>query len=122
MYNRYIRNDDGHYRRIPVQDPPPPGEERGSPPPPPPPPGGAYAPPQGGGPNTPPPPQGGGPHVPPPPSGGGQRKGFLSGILSRLKLDEIDTSDLILLLLIFLLFREGEDEELLIALGLLLIL
>lgn len=112
MYNRYIRNDDGHYRRIPVQDPPPPGEERGAPPPPPPPPpGGAYAPPQGGG-----------SHVPPPPDGGGQRKGFLSGILSRLKLDEIDTSDLILLLLIFLLFREGEDEELLIALGLLLIL
>ena len=39
-----------------------------------------------------------------------------------LKLDELDTSDLILLLLIFLLFREGEDEELLIALGLLFIL
>ena len=36
--------------------------------------------------------------------------------------DELDTSDLILLLLIFLLFREGEDEELLIALGLLFIL
>ena len=98
MYNRYIRNDAGVYERIPIEEAPPfapPGYGEG-PPPPPPPPGGH-----------------------PPPKGG---KGILSGILDKLNLKDIDTSDLILLLLIVLLFREGEDEELLIALGLLLIL
>lgn len=58
----------------------------------------------------------------PPPPGGSGRQNPLRSILARLHLDSIDTGDLILLLLIFLLFREGEDEELLIALGLLLIL
>ncbi len=106
MYNRYVRNDSGQYERIPTQDAPPPG---GQPPPEGPPPG-----------NGPPPPHGGDGWAPPPHGGG--KQGFLSGILSRLKLDRIDTSDLILLLIIYLLFREGEDEELLIALGLLLIL
>ena len=94
MYNRYIRNDRGVYERIPVQDPPPS--------------------PEGG----PPPPPWEEPFRQPPPKGGG----FLQGILSRLHLDSIDAGDLILLLIIYLLFREGEDEELLIALGLLLIL
>ena len=94
MYNRYIRNDRGVYERIPVQDPPPS--------------------PEGG----PPPPTWEEPFRQPPPKGGG----FLQGILSRLHLDSIDAGDLILLLIIYLLFREGEDEELLIALGLLLIL
>ena len=42
--------------------------------------------------------------------------------MSRLRLDEMDTGDLLLLLIIFLLFKDGEDEEMLIALGLLLIL
>lgn len=98
MYNRYIRNDTGLYER--VQEGPPPGgpgrNEAG------PPPGGAAG-----------------------PSGGSRpegRRGFLSGILDRLNLKNMETEDLILLLLIFLLYREGEDEELLIALGLLLIL
>ena len=102
MYNRYIRNDTGLYER--VQEGPPPGgpgrNEAG------PPPGGPSWGPTGGSP-------------------GGQkegRKGFLSGILDRLNLKNMETEDLILLLLIFLLYREGEDEELLIALGLLLIL
>lgn len=96
MYNRYIRNDRGIYERVPVPDPPP------SP---------------GGGP-PPPPPSWEEPFRQPPPKGGG----FLQGILSRFHLDSIDAGDLILLLIIYLLFREGEDEELLIALGLLLIL
>lgn len=51
-----------------------------------------------------------------------QENGFLRKILDRLKLEEIDTGDLLLLLLLLLLFSEGEDDELLIALGLLLIL
>ena len=50
------------------------------------------------------------------------KNGILSSLLNRLKLDEIDTGDLLLLLILFLLFRESDDEELLIALGLLLIL
>ena len=48
--------------------------------------------------------------------------GLLSRLLGRLKLEDMDTGDLLLLAILFLLFREGEDEELLIALGLLLIL
>ena len=51
-----------------------------------------------------------------------RRPRLFSGILEKLNLKDIDTGDLLLLLLIFLLFRESEDEELLIALGLLLIL
>lgn len=105
MYNRYVRSDDGRYERIPTPEPdPPPPPPREEPPP-----------------NNPPPPPNGGPQNPPPPPHGG-RKGFLSGILSKLKLEEIDTGDLLLLLILFLLFKDGEDEELLIALGLMLIL
>ena len=105
MYNRYIRNDDGRYERIPVEEtppPPPPGGERQEPPP-----------------------DQDGPGGPPPPPGGSSRsagKGMFAGILEKLNLKDIDTGDLPLLLIIFLLFREGGDEELLIALGLLLIL
>lgn len=61
------------------------------------------------------------------PGGGTSRQkggmnGFLSQIMGKLKLDDLDTGDLLLLAILFLLFREGEDEELLLALGLLLIL
>ena len=59
------------------------------------------------------------------PAGGGGRPrggGILSQLLGRLKLEEVDTGDLLLLAILFLLFREGEDEELLLAMGLLLIL
>ena len=56
----------------------------------------------------------------PPP--GREKQGLLSGLLGKLKLDGIDSGDLLLLAILFLLFQEGEDEELLIALGLLLIL
>lgn len=107
MYNRYIRNDEGRYERVRVPEEP---SFSG------PPPGDTYdAPPQE--PFGPPPP----PPPPPPPHGGG-RQGFLSGILERLNLKNLDTGDLILLLIIFLLYKDGGDEELLIALGLLLIL
>ena len=103
MYNRYIRNDAGRYERIPVEEAPPP--------------------PNTGGPEPSPGPGGAGGFTPPP---GGRpaatRKGGVYGIMEKLNLKDIDTGDLILLLIIFLLFREGGDEELLIALGLLLIL
>ena len=62
----------------------------------------------------------------PPPSGGepsaAGEGGFLQKILGRLKLKDIDTGDLLLLLLIALLFSEGEDEELLLALALVFLL
>ena len=97
MYNRYIRNDDGVYARQPQQESEQPRPE--SPPPPPPP----------------------RPEPPPPPRNGGQIP-FLSGIMEKLHLGSVDFGDLLLLLLLFQLFREDGDEELLIAIGLLLIL
>ena len=98
MYNRYIRNDSGTYSRIPQEEPQtPPG-------------------------NTPPKP----PTTPPPPPPGGERKdgltAFLRHFLDQFHLDHVDTGDLLLLGLLFFLFREDADEELLVALGLLLIL
>jgi len=114
MYNRYVRNDMGRYERVPVQDAPPP--DTGSAPPPPPPP-------------EPEPESASGPSYDtrqqssaPPPHQDSQDRGILSGLLRKLNLDNIDTGDLLLLVLLFLLFKEGADEELLIALGLLLIL
>ena len=47
---------------------------------------------------------------------------FLDRLLSRLHLGDIDSGDLLLLLILFFLFREEADEEVLIAIGLLLIL
>lgn len=121
MYNRYVRGDDGTYTRVAEEEP-----RRAEAPP-----AGAPPPPAGeasGGAKTPPPP-------PPPPSGdgfGGFGGGFagaaegLGGyfrrLLDQLHLDRIDTGDLLLLGLLYFLFREKADEELLIALGLLLIL
>ena len=99
MYNRYIRNDDGVYARQAQQEAEPSRQE--SPPPPPPP-------------RPEPPP-------PPPPRGNGQIP-FLSGIMEKLHLGSVDFGDLLLLLLLFQLFREDGDDELLIAIGLLLIL
>lgn len=93
MYNRYIRNEQGAYSRIPQQEPAP-GPVSGRPPPPPPP-----------------------EPSPRPPEGR-----FLDRLLSRLHLGDIDSGDLLLLLILFFLFREEADEEVLIAIGLLLIL
>ena len=61
---------------------------------------------------------------PPPGSTGGNTggSGILSGLLEKFNLKDMDKGDLLLLFSLFLLLREGEDEELLIALGLLLIL
>lgn len=102
MYNRYIRNDDSQYARQSH-----PETRRESPPPHPP--SQPEAPPRH---HEPP---------PPPPKGGGQIP-LLSGILDKLHLGDIDIGDLLLLLLLFHLFKENGDEELLIAIGLLLIL
>ena len=93
LYNRYIRGSDGGYTRVAQSDPPP----HSAPPPPP------------------------GPRDPPPP-GRAPEMDLLNRLLGRLHLGDLDSGDLLTLLLLFLLFREGADEELLIALGLLLIL
>lgn len=103
LYNRYIRGSDGGYTRVAQPDPPP----HSAPPPPP-------------GPDMPPPPPP--PPREPPPPGRAPEMDLLNRLLARLHLGDLDSGDLLTLLLLFLLFREGADEELLIALGLLLIL
>lgn len=105
MYNRYIRNDRGEYTRIPEEDvrrpqPPPSGGGSGTPPPPPPPP----------------------PSPPPRDEEGDVLQRTLRRLLDRFHMESVDTGDLLLLILLFLLFEEDADEELLFALGLLLIL
>ena len=118
MYNRYIRNDNGVYTRIP-QDDQPPHHDTSQNPNPQQTPSSAQSRPQA---------------VPPPPrafSDSAAREsthepdgltGFLRHFLDQFHLDHVDTGDLLLLGLLFFLFREEADEELLVALGLLLIL
>lgn len=95
MYNRYIHSKQGGFTRIPEPD----GDTEAI------------------------------PCGPPPPSPAQELSKppdmtLLRRILDKLGMGRVDTGDLLLLLLLFLLFSEGgeKDEELLIALGLLLIL
>lgn len=104
MYNRYIRNEYGGHTCVPVPDPPRPLPAP-PPPPPPPPPEPAFPLP---------------PSAPPPPPPDASRA--LGRLLERMRLQDVDTGDLLLLAILFLLFEEKADDELLIALGLLLIL
>ena len=107
MYNRYIRGESGAYTRIPE-------EERHTS-------------------HTPP----GNPPSRPEPADDQREEyrrsddhdrvsdgltGMLRHFLDQLHLDHVDTGDLLLLGLLFFLFREDADEELLVSLGLLLIL
>lgn len=96
MYNRYIRNDNGTYTRMPEEEPhaPPPHQEPPHP----------------------------GPNRPPSGRPADGLSGVLRHILDQLHLEHVDTGDLLLLALLFFLSREKADEELLVALGLLLIL
>ena len=84
---------------------------------------GAAPPPPGSPPQAPPPhsPNRRPPYHPAPPVQDGLR-GFLRHILNVAHMDNADTGDLLTLCLLYLLYREGADEELLVALGLLLIL
>lgn len=52
----------------------------------------------------------------------GREKGGLSGLARSLKLGNIDTGDVLLLLIILYLLVEGDDLELVIALGLVLLM
>lgn len=123
MYNRYFRNDHGTYERVsmprrdhfrsPADDPH--REPSASPDAPPPP---HDMPPFDRNEHCAPHPpfehaHHGGPHEPP---------RFLDRVLEKLKLQDVDTGDILLLLILFFLFEEKADDELLIALGLLLIL
>ena len=51
-----------------------------------------------------------------------EKSGALAGLLKTLKLDELDTGDILLLLIMLFLFLEGDDLELVITLGLMLLL
>ena len=97
MYNRYIRGDGGTYTRVSAEDAPLPPPNAPRPPAPPPP-------------------------APPPPPQPAPERGILNGLLEKLHLSDLDAGDILLLLLLFFLFRQEADEELLIAIGLLLIL
>ena len=116
MYNHYVRDQNGNYIKVSVEEPPvtyiptPHAPPKPAPPPVPPP-------------QTPkekqeiPPPQ---PPSPPPPRP--PETQFVNKMLGHFHLSDIDSGDLLLLSLLFFLFRQKADEELLIALGLLLIL
>ncbi|MCC8122278.1 MAG: hypothetical protein LIO58_01880 [Oscillospiraceae bacterium] len=51
-----------------------------------------------------------------------EKKGLLGGLLKGLKLEKLDTGDILLLLIILFIFLDGDDTELLIALGLFLVM
>ncbi len=63
------------------------------------------------------------PAPPPPPAAPPEKKG-LGGLLKGLKLDDLDTGDVLLLLILLFLFLDDREDnlELLITLGLMLIL
>lgn len=53
---------------------------------------------------------------------GKKKNAGISGILDAFKLNDLDTGDILLLLILLFLFREGDDLELVITLGLILLL
>lgn len=124
MYNRYIRNDNGTYTRVPQEDAPPAADAARA------------RHPDGESDRRPPfeqPREESSresrhePHAQAASSPFGGRvtdalSDTLRHALDHLHLEHVDTGDLLILVLLFLLFREDADEELLVALGLLLIL
>ena len=95
MYNRYIPTEDTHKPGPePCQEPTPEPCREDTPPPPP-------------------------RCTPSAPDG---LTGLLRHFLDQFHLHQVDSGDLLLLALLFFMFREHADEELLVALGLLLIL
>ena len=127
MYNRYTRNDTGVYTRMPQSEPSsdPPKKHTGF---------GQNAPQNAPG-NTPQNAPGNTPQNAPgknvfaspnalhsTPFPQRPERDVLNRVLEKLHLGDLDAGDLLVLRLLFMLFREKADEELLIALGLLLIL
>ena len=97
MYNRYIPGAGG-YTRIPEEDGPP--VRRAEP--------------SGSGTSS-------SPHSDTP-SRSEKSAGALTALFKSLKLDHLDSGDVLLLLILLFLFMEGDDIELMITLGLLLLL
>ena len=94
LYNRYIRGSDGGYTRVAQSDPPP----HSAPPPPP-------------GPDMPPPPP---PPPRDPPPGRAPEMDLLNRLLARLHLGDLDSGDLLTLLLLFLvgdIFEKDSDTD-----------
>ena len=129
MYNHYVRDKDGNYTKVSMEEPsfeyvhiPQPTPASNSPPKSPP--NDNPAPPKST-PNpvceTPPSETPRPPKKDPPPQRTPEIQ-FANKILGHLSLGDIDSGDLLLLILFFFLFHQKADEELLIALGLLLIL
>lgn len=116
LYNHYVRDENGNYTRVTVEErSPSPLFQTPSFPPfddTPPPEHDSQPPPVSRESRPPPPPH---PPMPPPPLP-------FSQLLGQFHLEDVDSGDLLLLGLLFFLFRKGADEELLIALGLLMIL
>ena len=109
MYNRYIPQG-GTYTRVRIEDDPPPPVRQPESPAPPPPAGAAGQ---------------KGRALPELSSllfGRGEQGGGVSGLLKALKLDDLDSGDVLLLLIVLFLLVEGDDLELVIALGLVLIM
>ena len=102
MYNRYIPNGTAYTRVLEEDDPPRPLRPEPEP---------AAAAPSAPEPAQPEPAQ-------PEPA----KKTGLAGLLKGLKLEELDTGDILLLLILRFLCLEGDDLELIITLGLLLLL
>lgn len=96
MYNRYIPGAGG-YTRVSEEDDPPLRRAE---------------------------PEHAGPSSPPADSQAKDEKstGALTALLKGLKLDQLDSGDVLLLLILLFLFLEGDDVELMITLGLLLLL
>ena len=57
-----------------------------------------------------------------PPEAPKKKSGGLGELLKSLKLDQLDTWDVLLLLILLFLFLEGDDMELVITLGLVLLM
>ena len=96
MYNRYLRNDEGVYTRIPMQDVPQDSPPRNPPPPPPQhgemPHGDAH--------------HNGKPHNAPPHRDAAGDEQFLHRLLGKFNLKDIDTADILLLLILFFLPKD----------------
>ncbi len=104
MYNRYIPQSDGSYRRNRVQDAPPRQSERCAPPPP--------KPPQNN--SCPPPCPPAAPPCPPPkpePPCRPPQHGSVGGFLQNLLPKDFDTGDLIVVLLLLLMAGDCEEDR-----------
>ena len=104
MYNRYIPNGSG-YVRVSMEDAPNGGRERREAP-------------RSAAAEQPRPNRGQVKHI----SAGEDKNAGIAGILNLLHLEDLDSGDILLLLIILFLFLEGDNLELVITLGLMLLL